>query len=782
MGFQSDLLILTADDAAYEIEQSLRFNSADSAYLSRTHSAGNQKLWTWSAWVKRGKIGTSGYLFFTRWASGNSQGGVFFAGDTLRYFARVSGSDKAEVYTTSVFRDPSAWYHVVAVLDAANTSFKFYVNNVEQPLTTVTAVQNADHAINHAEEHNLGNEPTQSGYFDGYMAEVHFVEGSALDPTSFGELDNNGVWRPIKYAGSYTSNSFYLKFDAADVGGDSSGLGNDWTPSPGISTSGTGTDVMSDTPTTNYATLNPLDNGGNTVSNGNLVVNTSAGFDLIRSTFFLSSGKWYWEVTADDGGEGYVGISSAAESLSSRGAETANSATIRTTNGNIRTSASDSAYGSAVSDGDVMMLALDMDAGKFWAGKNGTWFNSGDPAAGTNAGKTGLTVPVSPSISVYDNEDYTANFGQRAFAYTPPTGFKALNTDNLPAPDIKDGSDYFQTVLWTGNSTDDRNITVADNSGNTWQPDLVWIKARITASLHQHELYDAVRGATKRLQSNDPAIEDTAANNMQAFNPDGFQVGTASSVNASSDGYVAWNWLAGGSGSTNTDGSINSTVSANPSAGFSIVTFNKSTANTVTSTFGHGLGVAPKMIIAKHRDQSDNWRVYTETTGASARLVLNSADAVITPTNTWGNTAPTSTVFSMEGVLTGEYVAYCFAEVEGYSKIGSYTGNGSSDGPFVFCGFKPAIIILKKTTNDGANRNWYILDDKRPEYNPVGEELYPNLADATPGNFSLFDFNSNGFKLRNNGDSLNGSTKNYVFIAFASNPFGGSGVSPATAR
>jgi hypothetical protein len=279
---------------------------------------------------------------------------------------------------------------------------------------------------------------------DGYLTEVNFIDGQALTPSDFGEFDDNGTWKPLAYTGTYGTNGFYLNGVGVT---DESGNGNDWTNNNlNLSTSTETTyDQMKDTPSLvdtnagNFAVLNPLDNGGNTVSSGNLNVTTAVGFDLIRSTFFVSSGKWYWEVECTDCGAGFVGVSTASEGLNTRGAETSSSATIRTTTGNIRSGASDSSYGTAVSDGDVMILALDMDNGKFYAGKNGTWFNSGNPATSTNPGKTGLTTALSPSISVYNNEDYIANFGQRPFAYTPPSGFLKLNTFNLPDSTIEKG-------------------------------------------------------------------------------------------------------------------------------------------------------------------------------------------------------------------------------------------------------------------------------------------------------------------------------------------------------
>ena len=786
-------LQLAASSGGYEIEQSLRFNSADSAYLSRTHTAGNQKLWTWSGWVKRGKIGTSGFLFYTRWSGGNSQGGVFFAGDTLRYFARVSGSDKAEVYTTSVFRDPSAWYHVVAVLDAANTSFKFYVNGVEQPLTTVTAVQNADHAINHPEEHNLGNEPTQSGYFDGYLAEVNFIDGSALDPEDFGELDDNGVWRPIAYSGSHGTNGFYLDFsNSSDLGEDQAGS-NDWTAN-NFTTSGTGTDVFSDTPTTNYATLNPLwarnTYGLSTLSNGNLEFGDAGlitSWGGRGSTFEISSGKWYMEWKPTDGSvmsavlavlnTGHYGL----EHFMVQNPQNQTGCWGPQENGTLRqiiingTADSSSAPYYDSLDGQIVGIAIDADAGTATWYRNGTAITSlTDVDISTSSKDAWVVMGITSNGS---GTSFVANFGQREFEQTPPTGYSAWNTANLPAPDIADGSEYFNTVLWTGNATDNRAIT-----GVGFQPSWTWIKTRSVSD--NHNLHDEVRGANRQLFTNSTDLEFTSTTLLKSFDSDGFTLGTDSSVNGSGRTLVAWNWLASNtSGSSNTDGSITSTVSANPTAGFSIVTY---TGNgTAGATVGHGLGVAPAFFVVKSRSHEHEWIVYHKSIGATKYLVLQGRNNALTYTPHWNDTEPTSTVFTVgtAGDVNGSsktFVAYCFAEVEGYSKFGSYTGNGSaSDGPFVYCGFRPAMVIIKNITT--SLTNWIIRDSARSTYNFVHPSLYPNQADAEINNFPM-DFLSNGFKIRDDNGVFNTSGDEYVFMCFAENPFGGDGVSPATSR
>ena len=291
----------------------------------------------------------------------------------------------------------------------------------------------------------------------------------------------------------------------------------------------------------------------------------------------------------------------------------------------------------------------------------------------------------------------------------------------------------------------------------------MWIKERNGAA--DHGLYDAVRGVQKQLESNTTDAETTETTGLTAFNTDGFTVGALAQLNTNTDTYVAWNWKANGAGSTNTAGSITSTVSANTTSGFSIVTW---TGNSANATIGHGLGVAPSMVIIKYRGTTDNWYVYHTSTGAGQYLVLNGTGAAAASTNIWQNTAPTSSVFSI-GFTNNQstIVAYCFAEVPGYSRFGSYTGNGSSDGPFVFTNMRPAYVMIKRTDTTG---NWIVWDTTRNTFNVMGEELYPNLSNAGSTTTDL-DVLSNGFKLRNTTADFNASGGTYIYAAFAEAPF-----------
>jgi hypothetical protein len=339
---------------------------------------------------------------------------------------------------------------------------------------------------------------------------------------------------------------------------------------------------------------------------------------------------------------------------------------------------------------------------------------------------------------------------------------------------INKSSAHFDVKLWTGNGSS-QTIT-----GYEFQPDLAWIKAR--TSTGWHDWTDAVRGATKSIFSNSTDAEDTSATSLTAFTSDGYSFGTNSQVNGNGTTYVGWNWKANGAGSANTDGSINTTAtSANTTAGFSIVKYTGTGSN---ATIGHGLGVAPKMIIVKNLTDARSWGVYHASLGATQGIDLDGTGAAGSASSYWNDTAPTTSVFSIGTANnTGAaqtYVAYCFAEKTGFSKFGSYTGNGNADGPFIYTGFKPQFILWKRT--DSAN-GWILMDTKRSPFNVVDDllEAQSNGAEATASSYYV-DYLSNGFKIRNTNNVFNNSSGTYIFMAFAEAPLVGSNNVPATAR
>ena len=340
---------------------------------------------------------------------------------------------------------------------------------------------------------------------------------------------------------------------------------------------------------------------------------------------------------------------------------------------------------------------------------------------------------------------------------------------------INKSSNFFNVKLWTGNGNTGLAIT-----GLNFKPDLTWIKERNQS--RGHVLFDVVRGATYQFNPNSNATNVAVAESLKTFDTDGFTVGNATSVNENNYLYVSWNWLASNSSSSNTAGSINSTVSVNTTSGCSIVSY--SANNTAGATVGHGLGVIPKMILVKESTGSVNdWVVYNASVGNTKKTILNETNAESID-NFMNDTTPTSTVFSISDASvvnrTGStYMAYCFAEVQGFSKIGTYKANENTDGTFTYCGFKPAFVLIKQSN---LARDWYMYDNKRNTFNVINKEINANNSGAEDTGDAI-DFLSNGFKIRTTGASLNDAGGTYLYMCFAENPFvTGDSATPTTAR
>jgi hypothetical protein len=795
-GSANPLLMAAAQDTGYNVSRSLRFNAPDSAYLSRTPgSAGNRKTWTFSCWVKRGRASTGTewfYIFDANSTTGSGENYIRIngnhAGHTLSFYSDALG---AGITTSQVFRDHSAWFHLVAVLDTtqatASDRMQLYINGsrVTAFSSATYPTQNADGGVNNGTAHTIGSKVNGDRFFDGYLAECHLIDGTALTASSFAETNaTTGQWVPKAYTGSYGTNGFKLDFSnnasTATVSQDSSGNNNHWTANNISVTAGAGNDALMDHPVSsgtdtsvggevrgNYCTWNPLDKtSASTLANGNLDYTTSsANNDLIRATFGLSSGKWYWEVTVTDNtGSTHIGIakSNASQASSSYLGADANGWAYASS-GLKYNNSSGSAYGSSFTTNDVIGVAFDADNGTLTFYKNGTIQNSG------TAAYTGLTSgPYFPAYSDANTGSASSsvvNFGARSWAYTAPSGFKALCDTNLPTPQVAKPSTVFDTTLYTGNGSA-RSIT-----GLGFSPDLVWIKSRSAAT--DHELTDSVRGVTKSLSSNLTAAEATDTGGLTAFNSDGFSLGTDTKYNNNTATYAGWCWDAGSSTVTNTQGSITSSVRANASAGFSIVTY---TGNgSAGATVGHGLGVTPGLVILKSRSLADSDWVVTHSAFANQTdnfLRLNTTGAVGTLSGVWSKTSTTfgfPTSYDGTNKNGSTYVAYCFAPVAGYSSAFSWTGSGSADGPFCYLGFRPALLLLKQTTAASAT-NWVLLDCKRAGYNVDNDPLWANLANAE-GTTDLVDITSNGFKIRSTDSSINASDGTYVGFAWAEYPF-----------
>jgi hypothetical protein len=768
------------------IGQSVRLRSSASAYFNRTPaSAGNRKTWTWSGWVKRG-------ILQNAWLLGADDGSLysnaFYSSDYLAFnHVPNTGGTVYQWRTPAVFRDPSAWYHIIFAIDTtqatASNRIRIYVNGTEQTnLVDATGYgaipQNTDTFINSVQSHMIGRFIRgANNQFDGYLTEVNFIDGQALTPSSFGAFDTNGIWQPLQYTGTYGTNGFYLTFadttSTTTIGYDTSGNGNNWTANNISLTSGVTYDAMIDSPTNyadggngrgNYCVLNPNFRGlggTNTFSNGNLQndSNRTAANNWCSGTMALpSSGKWYCEVVATVTSS--VGIVSAWSPQVSTGAT--NPQYFRVyygNNGQKGTEAGYTSYGATFTNSNTIGIAVDMDAGTITFYKD----NTSQGVAFSDLISSGIQWCFGASYSGGSTNTTIWNFGQRPFAYTPPTGFKALNTQNLPDATIKQGNKYFDASLYTGNQT---SLNVVN--GGAFQPDLVWIKARSTASIHY--LQDAVRGALNNLDSSSTGAEQAQGGTVTSFNSNGFSLGASNGPNASGTTYVGWQWKAAGSSVSNTDGSITSTVNANPTAGFSIVTW---TGAGGTSTVGHGLGVAPKLFITKSRSTVQDWYTFTNASGSWQYGFLNTT-ATFSSTTQGANS---TTLTGLSGTSTNgsgtTYVAYCFAEVAGYSKFGNYTNNSSTDGPFVYLGFRPRFVLIKYITAGASD--WMMFDSSRDTYNVEQNYLRSNLSNAEASK-SWIDFLSNGFKVRNT-DTTSASINytsgagTFIFAAFAENPF-----------
>jgi len=792
-------LLLTSAAAAggYEIERSLRFNSADSARLTKSFSSTNRRTWTYSCWAKRTKLdGSNPNLVFLSRVNGSAFANIGFFSDKIR-FQDSDGSDfVVSRVTEATYRDTSAWYHVVIVLDTTNATqddrARIYVNGsrITAFATSNNIASSAQGQINLSGTHEIGRDTNDNVYTNGYLADVFFVDGQALDPTSFGEFDDNGIWQPIEYTGTYGTNGFHLPFSdnstAASLGDDTSGNNNDWTVNNISVASGAGNDSLIDSPTNgtqtdtgvggevigNYATLNPL-NSPWTLSNGNLRGQApgSPNRSYAPTTIYVDSGKWYAEFSLDDVATyrpqiGVVKLGDIQEYIGISGSQGLawEPDTDRKYQAGTDTS---SFYGQTFTGNIIVGLALDMDAGTLDVSVDGVSLGE------LGSGLSGFYSFAMGDIIGTPAPRGDANFGQRPFAYTAPSGFKALCTANLPAPTIEKGSDYFETKLYTGNGS---TQTI---SGLDFSPDLVWIKNRAQAD--NHKLLDTVRGATNELESNTTDAEVANADGLTAFNSDGFALGADVEYNTSSEAYVAWTWDAGSSTVTNTDGSISSQVRANASAGFSVVTY---TGTGSAATVGHGLGVAPSLILVKSRSLSTDWLVYHSALGGTQYIWLNLTNAAVTDGAAWNNTNPTSSVFSLStgsgvNASAATYVAYCFAPVEGYSAFGSYVGDNAatSDSNFVYLGFRPRFLMIKCSSSSSYGY-WHMFDSARDTYNVAYNRLAANSSSAEnsygwgPNTAnSVVDFLSNGFKIRTSGTDGINRAQTYIYAAFAENPF-----------
>ena len=795
----------------FTVDRSLRFNSGDNTELSRTPSgAGNRKTWTLSFWAKIASddLGSHGFLFSTGANANNKVQINLESSNRLAFEAKSGGSTQALVRPSNNLRDPTAWYHFVIRVDTTDSTstnrIKIYINGEQQTDLSQNTFpsQHTEFEWNKAQEHNIGRRTYSSNFYNGYLAEINFIDGTALTPSSFAETNSTtGQWVPKNTAGlTYGTNGFRLQFadnsgtSATTLGKDTSGNSNNYTPSNfNVTNNSVENDSVLDTPTNNWCTMNPLtgfwdQSGSLDLETDGLLHgdNPNSGDRANHATFRLQSGKKYyiegvylepsgggsqckWGITTVDGTGKSGGHASKPQGTGGFGIDWRGGA--GTTQSHDEGSTSN--IGSRPSNGTVIGVAIDLVNGKFYAHQGNTYYNSGDPDNGTGAIITGIPTGVEYNFTASADSggpnfsEYKINFGQQGFQHQPTTFTDVLNSQSLDDPAISFPNKHFGTILYTGTGSSN---SVSDSTQVNFTPDWVWIKKR--SNSENNEIQDAVRGATKRLSTNASDAESTVAGSISSFNSNGFTVVDAGTTNESGETYVAWCWNAGGSTATNNDGSIASQVRANTTAGISIVTANGSSG----STIGHGLGVQPDLIIEKDRDNSQLWRVFhyqmggSDSYGAvSDNLHLNSNAGF--PPSLGAATRirnVTNSVFESFGGFSGsKQVFYCITSVKGFSKVGLYEGNGQNDGEFVHTGFRPAWIIIKSTA---SSEHWRIFDNQRSPFNQVNKHAFAsnNSAESTE---TGMDFLANGFKLRDSDGHQNTNGHNYIYWAFAQAPY-----------
>ncbi len=798
---------------SFQVQRSLRFNDNDSHYLERTPSSdSNRTTMTLSVWVKRANFGEMMIMESYR-DDANRTRLMFDALNRMQMFQRFQNNSHPLI-TEAVRKDTSEWYHLVWSIDTTQSTssnrVKMYVNNVQQSFISGSNSQpdqNEALFFNKDERHTIGVGQDSGGlevFFDGYMAEMNFIDGQQLTPSSFAETNADGKWVPKDTSDlTFGTNGFRLEFSdnsgtsATTLGKDTSGNSNNYTPNSFATT-----DPVKDTPTNNFCNMSPLAVSGDgnhpTFTDGNLkAMGPGSGIGKNGATFGLSSGKWYVEAKITHTGSNLMlGIINVATDYSNNeylGSGSDFAIAADALNKKIRKEGSDNQTSlGGMQNGDILAFAVDMDNGTFQLYNNGSTkgsavsFTVADYAPITFAQTTGAS-----SSGVHWNYGADSSFagaetaqgntdgnGQGDFYYSPPSGFLAVCEANLPTPSIAKGNLYFDALLWSGTGST-QNIT-----GLEFQPDWVWAKKR--SGSEAHDLQDAVRGATKRLSSNNTNAEITAVGSIDSFDSNGFTVDDAGTTNESGFTYVGWCWNGGGSTVTNNDGNISSQVRASATSGFSIVSYQGNGTSGSDVTIGHGLGVAPKVVIIKKRTSGGSeaqWGVLHHKLSAissgdiiTKNIFLQTTGGEDTYSNYIKSMQSTTFTLRLSDASAGrynksgeDYIAYCFSEVTGFSKHSSYIGNGQDDGQYVFMGFRPAWVLIKNISS--GSTDWIIKTDKIQTINTMTNAIKANEANAEASSLSSVDFLANGMKIRNAGSFTNQDNQTYIYLAFAVSPF-----------
>jgi len=790
--------------------QSLRFDDGSSDHLTFTpgsaSSAADRRKITHAVWIKRGNIGTYQSIY----SSTKSGGGDYYLwrfnnDDTMTIFLDVDDSNFA-YDGTEVYRDTMNWYHFVLIIDTTQSSasnrIKLYANGVQQTLSNKygsDVSQNFETYVMDGTEDAIGEFNFNSTtYFDGYMCDFITTIGQSNSISDFGET-KNGVWIAKNYSGSYGANGFRLEFkqtgtgtaSTSTIGADTSGNTNHWTSNNLASADSN----FPDSPENNFATFNPLEVAHTyeaNLSEGNLIATPSDGgnWNTRVGTFNVSSGKWYAEFATVSSHTGvFVGILKTGSTDAFYIGYGSGGWGYYDDVGNVQHSASvvtGTSYGGFVTD-DVIGVALNLDDNELRFYKNGSVLGSSAISIDANESyafamsntQSGHEVGVNfgqdstfAGNITSGSDNATDDNGQGDFYDAPPSGFLAMCSANLPdtalAPNQNEqADDHFNTFLYTGDGTSDRNIAL-----NTFTPDWSWNKGR--SQVTNNTLIDTSRRNGDNFpnlhsNTNDAEANDTHPNIIT----NGIQVSGGLDNNDGTT-FVVWTWKAnGGTTSSNTDGTITSTVQANTTAGFSIVT---ATAPSGTFSFGHGLGVAPDMFWFKERGQAGNWIIYhkdkTTSIPSNVGVYLNNNLAGFASGSNWLQTVSSSVISMTTGQInsTGDFVCYCFNEIEGYSKFGSYQPNGSTDGTYIHLGFSPSFFMAKSITASGYE--WVIIDNKRTPFNEIKGYLVANEPSSESTSYNFVDFLSNGIKIRaSSGNDVNASGHTVIYMAFADQPF-----------
>jgi hypothetical protein len=771
------------------LTNSMVFESNASEYLRRLNvtanpAAGERDQFTFSCWFKIAKPASISYLWTTL-GDANNYARIYFTGDTINYATVVAGASTHRVQSTRKLLDSSGWYHLVINYDSSEAAqadrCKFWINGVEESVTQVAAIGlNEDSLMGYGAgvyDQYVGSWNGATGTFDGLITGIDFVDRAVVAYTEFGEF-SNGIWVPKSYtnAGNYNSVQLWMA-TGSNMGDDTSG-----------STDGDFT-VMNATEAANHSADCPEDNHcvlDQNISRSNITDLDKAGtqpedagaaWHTACGTFLLQEGKWYFEVDigsdTDDIQIGFadmdslggdiitsdmeVGDYALGVSMQANGSKPAyvlkNNA-VGTDDDNLANPAAD----------DVMQACYDAATGKVWFGVNNTWGDFGatgvgDPANGTNPAFTFSdpdNLSIVPIVAVNAHSTGRANFGDRTFAHTPPTGFKAMKASNISTPENTVPEETCVNIVeYEGDGTASQGIT-----GVGFQPDLVWIKNRDAAD--EHCIFDSVRGATKFISSDldSTTSESTDADTLLSFDSDGFSVGADVKVNTLNETYQALCLREGSA------------------YGFDIVSYS---GTGVAKAENHSLSAVPKLILIKNLDQADSWAVYhfgglnksdPETDYGELDLTTAWTDDSLK----FNDTAPTSSQFTvgtdhMVNASGEAYIAYLFADVPGTMRIFTYEGNGNADGPYVHCGFRPSNVIIK---NVDASAAWMWYSKVQQDYN---QSTRPNLnldtaSAASPhATTEIIDLYANGFKVRTTAARQNTSNQTYVGIAFAEHIF-----------